>query len=122
MTKTHSTEMPTTEEMLHGVQFTLYKCPDFTIVGTLFPRGQLHIHAKWDGDYMTPSLLRKAQDAVELIKDGAAKAGVDGIYTIVPKHLIKWEKLLGFEVLEEWTNNLDPEENLFLMGQLTEAA
>lgn len=114
-----NSEMPTIADCFEAIKFPLYNCPDFSIQGELFPGNRLHVHAKWDGNHMTPSLYKKALQAILTIRKAASQQGIDTIYTIVPEKLIKWEEMLGFRLAEEWTNLNDPENNLFLMKQAT---
>jgi hypothetical protein len=111
--------MPSLSDLRNKVKFDLYSCPEFSIDGALFPGNRLHIHLDWPGKKLTPSLYKKGLLAISTIKHAAAAQGIPAIYVLVPRKLLHWESMFGFEVIEEWTNRLDPTENLFLMKQAT---
>lgn len=110
--------MPTIEERRTKVKLTAYECPEFTIEAAVFGGKRMHLHLDWPNKHLTPSLYKKGLMAISEIRRRCREEGIEAIYVLVPESLVKWESMFGFEIIEQWTNKLDPSQPLFLMKQV----
>lgn len=109
--------MPTTEDLRNKKLLVLVEDPEFTITGAYYPNNTLFLHADWPERKLRPSNYKRALLGIAKIRSACRDNGIPAIYCLVPVSLVKWEQMLGFTPIEEWTNKTGGE-NLVLMKQV----
>lgn len=99
------------------VRFELHRSENLRIFGDMYSGKRLFLHLDWPEPKMTKAAYKEIAGAVATILNSAKQIGMPFVYCLVPEHLVKFESLFGFRVINYFMTDETLGENSVLMYQ-----